>query len=513
MRSLLNLGKKIIMLKAEKSKNRAPKENQHPAFLYQAAREGNAEAVQKILDRGVNINAVSENYDTALQVAAKAGHTEIVRILLNRGADINIRIHDTTALHHAAEKSHSEIVTMLLDQKADINGQRVFFREDTPLHLAVKDAKTVKILLDRKADVHTENYYKRTALHEAARHSSGAESILILLAHGVDINAQDCHYETPLHKAMIGGHTKNVMYLLAHGPDINLLDQLEFKAEFYDYSPTNERRDYIKRFRQAQIAQLPYDLKALKTYLETMTLDKEIEAGAEKKIEKKRPFPSGVSDVVLLFLGNDIIPVPNEFKIPSVHQQPDPSEPLIDELHEAVSKGDAKNIPNLLQKGVNINIQDKLDAAALHWAVFYSQPKMIQLLLEKGANVNLQDKFGCTPLHLAARLDHIEAVTLLLADRGTNPLLEDENKKTALEYAGDKTRKQIDEAQKALVIIAKRIQELKDVLQPYLKPANTGLVENLSPAQLLIRERSRGINRVKNKEAGGRASCSSCRLP
>jgi outer membrane protein assembly factor BamB len=84
--------------------------------LREAARKGDLEALQAILDRGVDINAASTYGVTALAIACDHGHEVIVEKLLQRGAEINTkdRFYRFSPLGWAAMRQHNSIVKRLI---------------------------------------------------------------------------------------------------------------------------------------------------------------------------------------------------------------------------------------------------------------------------------------------------------------------------------------------------------------------------------------------------------------
>src|SRR5688572_22124321 len=68
----------------------------------------------------------------------------------------------------------------------------------TALHLAVGDARKVRILLDRGADVHARSALGRTPLLVAASTNGTVETVRLLLSKGADVNAADTSGVTPL---------------------------------------------------------------------------------------------------------------------------------------------------------------------------------------------------------------------------------------------------------------------------------------------------------------------------
>jgi len=83
----------------------------------------NTNLVNKIIDKGVNVNAKSNRDSTALMAAAKSGHLELVKLLFANGAnldDANLD-HNITPLIWAANEGHLPIVKYLLEKGADKN--------------------------------------------------------------------------------------------------------------------------------------------------------------------------------------------------------------------------------------------------------------------------------------------------------------------------------------------------------------------------------------------------------
>ena len=59
--------------------------------LWQAAKVGDAERVERLLDRGVPVNRVRWSGITALHRACAEGHIDIVLLLIKRGANVDHR--------------------------------------------------------------------------------------------------------------------------------------------------------------------------------------------------------------------------------------------------------------------------------------------------------------------------------------------------------------------------------------------------------------------------------------
>ena len=89
--------------------------------LWEAARKGDAAAVQALLDKGADVNAKFRYGTTALFKAAERGHTEVVKLLLARGADVTVKdtFYGATAMTWALENKHIEVVRALLEKSAE----------------------------------------------------------------------------------------------------------------------------------------------------------------------------------------------------------------------------------------------------------------------------------------------------------------------------------------------------------------------------------------------------------
>ena len=78
------------------------------------------EAVQKLLDRGADVNAQDYDGDTALHGAAQSGNVEIIDMLLAKGANLNTKNKvGGTPLMWAAVYGHEEAARRLLEHGAN----------------------------------------------------------------------------------------------------------------------------------------------------------------------------------------------------------------------------------------------------------------------------------------------------------------------------------------------------------------------------------------------------------
>ena len=88
--------------------------------IYEAAREGNIEAVKQHIAAGTDVNAKKDDGEIPLHYAAFVSHKEIVELLIAKGADVNAKDKDDeTPLDEAIISmlglpgGHSEIADLL----------------------------------------------------------------------------------------------------------------------------------------------------------------------------------------------------------------------------------------------------------------------------------------------------------------------------------------------------------------------------------------------------------------
>ena len=103
-------------------------------------------------------------------------------------------------------------------------------------------------------------------------------------------------------------------------------------------------------------------------------------------------------------------------------------------LYKAAMSGDTKTVLNILAEAENIEIFRETAGNALICAAWKRHLNTVSALVDIGADVNHQNQAGQTALMYAARWNSTDIVEFLLA-HGADPKIEDDNQKTASDYA------------------------------------------------------------------------------
>lgn len=96
---------------------------EHEALLI-SAEEGHEDAILRLINKGVDVNAKGGIHGNALTTAAYNNRKNVVKTLLEHGALINqLGGPDGFALHSAASQGHGDVVKVLLGRGANIQIQ------------------------------------------------------------------------------------------------------------------------------------------------------------------------------------------------------------------------------------------------------------------------------------------------------------------------------------------------------------------------------------------------------
>ena len=197
-------------------------ENENFTFdsaLLESSQSGNNEAVQYLLELGVNINYSNSEGKTALMLACKAGHEEVVQTLVLGGANVQNSKNGRTALIQASKNGHYQVVEILLKKGADPN---IHDNDGWTALIVASDndhQQVVELLLEKQVDPNVQNSKNgRTALIQASQNGH-YQVVEILLQKGADPNIHD---NDALIASSETGHQQVVELLLEKQVDPNV---------------------------------------------------------------------------------------------------------------------------------------------------------------------------------------------------------------------------------------------------------------------------------------------------
>jgi len=186
-----------------------------------AVRSGDYSAVQRMIEKGSDVNLIQRGEGTPLTMAIRHEEDGITKLLLEKGADPNLGTDsDGYPLWMAARNGDMALVKMLLEAGADVNTK--FPGDGSALIQACKQGhlKMVQFLAENKADVNMPVRGDGNPLIMASR--GGYLSIVTyLVSKGAEVNNEVKGDETPLINASEQGHLQTVEFLVENGADVN----------------------------------------------------------------------------------------------------------------------------------------------------------------------------------------------------------------------------------------------------------------------------------------------------
>lgn len=298
-------------------------------LLIDAARHGEAERVEKLLEQGADVRAHDSKGETVLHAVFSRRNWRLdlglLMLLLREGADLDARDDQGwTPLHAAAERGRREAVEFLLDKGADVKATDK--AGQVPLHLAAKRAndEVVKLLVARGADPLARDKTAKTPLHLAEQENQKKTGFLLLTL-GADLHAEDSFGHAPA-EWMVKNCFEEMSQALASGQ----------KTE----SPCSTHKD-----------------------LRSYTL---LYASVEGHLEVVRHLIDQGADVNVNRSFHESLAVPG-----------------VTPLHGAASEGHLEVARLLIASGARMDAKDKYGRSALQWALWKKHNRVAELLRGK----------------------------------------------------------------------------------------------------------------------------------
>lgn len=427
-------------------------------IIHVAAKYGNEEMMRFFLSRGVELDPLDKDKNSALQIAAMEGNQVALNMLLECGFDPtladgngNLPIHgpgrnSTGGGHSSSDGEQNTNTSTLLDHGADPYSKdkygcmplwtAAYLGLDHEVKSLLKHGVNPDGLdqngksdpafsLEELEKLETENLsrHPRGGHHETELiHRVGTTPLCIaacmnrdnavrtLLAYGANPDIKNQNGDTPLHIAVLNKNAYLVTDLIEKGASVDIRD-----------------KDGQTAFWAA--------LRICKSFMIQSFFD----AGARiENIDSKgihpvfRALEYGHPD----YRSYELLPpcIVDTGQWSTLEYQHEwahrcyccPLSSEEDQCHLVVGW--------FLDRGVDVNTRDLLGRTMLHQTVFQNCERSVRVLLQKGADPMAKDSFGQTPLHMACsdKWDCSKKVFNMLLEAGCDPNSKDENGDTPL---------------------------------------------------------------------------------
>ncbi|KAI9796740.1 MAG: Ankyrin repeat domain-containing protein 44 [Piccolia ochrophora] len=371
-------------------------------------------AVQLLLQRGAEVDAVDEIGRTPLKLATLNGEKDIMQTLVQHGADIEHKGEfGVRALFIAAAKGGVDATRYLLDEGAQMLAEDE--RRDTPLHWAAGNGQceTVQLLLDEGVHVDLSLGESGTPLVLAVK--GGHEDVVdLLLKRGADAQVRQEIEGNVIHAAAWRGHDAVLQLLIQHGTDLETLDnegltplqcacsEGQVKAvQLLLESGANIHTKSKDGWSAVYIAAEQGVVEVLEILLKHGAAVDGGESGKEGPLDLALRFKREEAAVLLIEHGAPI------------NAKNDDGSPA---LHIATTYGLELVIRKLLAMGADVAAKDDRSLSALHIATHFRLTSIMELLLDHDMNINItDDDDGWTAIHEAAHQGFVPESRILLS--------------------------------------------------------------------------------------------------
>ncbi|KAF5281785.1 hypothetical protein FQR65_LT14532 [Abscondita terminalis] len=400
----------------------SPLTNPKQTCLHFAVEAGWDNVVSQILDSGFYVDKRNSNGSTALLKAIHYKYSHIATLLLERGADPAAADESrATCLHLAAVENMIDMVQVLLEKGVDVNKRDSQW--DTPLINAIEceNRAITKLLLSvPEVDVHTENF-SSYPLHLAA-HAGWNDVVLEIIERGFNIETENIKGDTPLFSAFLGKQPDTARIIWKKGPRIDMETCLHFaidagcehivqellKLRCFDVTDECPRYNNIAKMLLEHIISLEQleneheHLHFAASFADFGIMSKLLDRGLDINLENK----NGETPLIVAFRERRW---------------------MIAEL--------------LMSRGADVNTtENENERTCLHYVAGSVQDKLMVALLEKGCDVNAQQRDGSTALMEAIWQKKYVMVKELL-DHGADPNISNDDGRNALHYASETNSK------------------------------------------------------------------------
>ena len=344
-------------------------------------KEGRREAIEKLLNKDLDINFQTDYGRTALMFACYKEHIQIVQLLCSKNPDMDVQDSDGwTALMFACCNGNHQVVRILLDKEQNINIRNN--AGSTALMCACHNGhhQVVELLVSKNPDIDIQSNNGWSALLLA---SDNGHHLVVeqLLSKDQNINIQNKAGSTALISACHNGHHRVVELLLSKNPNMNI-QRSDGSTALISASHNGHH----------QIVELLLS--------KNPGIDIQSNDGSTALMYACH---NGHHQVAEILLNND----------PDIDLQDNNGATA---LMSACYNGHYHIVELLLHKNPGINIQDLNGLTALMFACHNGYHQIVELLLSKDPDINIQTNDGWTSLMFASCYGHQQVVRLLLSE-------------------------------------------------------------------------------------------------
>lgn len=187
------------------------------SLLHYAVTGSAKDVIDYLLNQDINVNLIDQYGETPLFDCARKGKVNIAKRLIDKFANVNIENNrGELPIHLASFKGDLEMIKLLIESGSMLNKKSNDDR--LPLHYAIAGGRVNAIdFLVKQSNYHynVRDTHGNTLLHHASK-TSNVEMIDLLLKEGLDPNALNDHFETPLFNAVRFGTRETVHKLLTN---------------------------------------------------------------------------------------------------------------------------------------------------------------------------------------------------------------------------------------------------------------------------------------------------------
>lgn len=370
-----------------------PAEGVTPFHL--ASQKGNEAMMQKFIEKGCNVESLTQREMSALAYVAGSENKQALRLFRE------YRLMDDS-------KQRTEAIQMALASDS-VLALKEFYKDEAP----------VDRLLDKRG---------KTALHYAA--FFGAHKCAVfLIRKGARLEIQDLDQKSPLDLAVMRKHLTLVRYF------VDCHEKIDLDVDGKD------RKPYLHQACEAGAVELAALLIELGSSIEKVDFQgmRPIHIAA-----KQGNFPllkhllafgaecdartAEGQSVLQLLPRPEVVSIVRSYRSARVKRSKN-KESLI---HTAVDLSDEIHLP-LLSKIEDINKKDTRGQTPLHKAVLKGNLKMVSLLLDRGASIDVEDSSSLTPLVIAILIKENLFVTDILLKAKANVQVPDKEGSSLLQ--------------------------------------------------------------------------------